>query len=214
MDRSLGGFAKKRMGLLPRVFRLFIFGEVLWRLQGETMNNLGSWRGTLFVVFAIGAGWIGWPLYGLITLAAAQSSPPNRPQAHAVVQDPHCPGNDNHALMCRLVNEYRAKHSLKPVQLDDAVTREAQYWSDQLDRQSACWFLYHDDNYHVRMRARFPGRRFRENAACSGSTGGGAGFILRKWIDSSGHRENMLTPEWKTIGVGVTRNIWVIDFTN
>jgi hypothetical protein len=24
----------------------------------------------------------------------------------------------------------------------------------------------------------------------------------------------MLTPEWKTIGVGVTRNIWVIDFTN
>jgi uncharacterized protein YkwD len=39
-------------------------------------------------------------------------------------------------------------------------------------------------------------------------------FILRKWIDSSGHRENMLTPEWKTIGVGVTRNIWVIDFTN
>jgi uncharacterized protein YkwD len=85
-----------------------------------------------------------------------------------------------------------------------------QYWSDQLNRQSASWFLYHDYNYHARMRARFPGHRFRENAACSG----GAPFILRKWIDSSGHRENMLTPEWKTIGVGVTRNIWVIDFTN
>ena len=142
---------------------------------------------TLVVVFAIGAGWIGymgWPLYGLITLAAEQSNSPNRPQARAVVQDPNCPGNDNHALMCRLVNEYRAKHGLKPVQLDDAVTREAQYWSDQLNRQSACWFLYHDDNYHARMRARFPGRRFRENAACSGSTGGGARFILRKWIDS------------------------------
>ena len=116
--------------------------------------------------------------------------------------------------MCRLVNEYRAKHGLKPVQLDDAVTREAQYWSDQLNRQSACWFLYHDTNYHDRMRARFPGRRFRENAACSGSTGGGVKFILQKWINSSGHRENMLTPGWKTIGVGVTKNIWVIDFTN
>ena len=116
------------------------------------MKNRSSWRGTLVVVFAIGAGWIGymgWPLYGLITLAAEQSNSPNRPQAGAVVQDPNCPGNDNHALMCRLVNEYRAKH-------------------------------------------------------CSGSTGGGAGFILRKWIDSSGHRENMLTPEWKTIGGGVT----------
>ena len=44
-------------------------------------------------------------------------------------------------------------------------------------------------------------------------SGGGARFILRKWTNSSGHRENMLTPEWKTIGVGVTRNIWVIDFT-
>jgi uncharacterized protein YkwD len=181
------------------------------------MKNRSSWRGTLIAVFAIGAGWIsyiGWPLYGLITLAAEQSNSSNRPQASAVVQDQNCPGNDNHALMCRLVNEYRAKHGLKPVQLDDAVTREAQYWSDQLNRQSACWFLYHDDNYYARMRARFPGRRFRENAACSGSTGGGAGFILRKWIDSSGHRENMLTPDWKTIGVGVTRNIWVIDFTN
>ncbi len=116
--------------------------------------------------------------------------------------------------MCRLVNEYRAKHGLKAVQLDDAVTHEAQYWSDQLNLQNACWFLYHDANYYTRMRARFPGRRFRDNAACSGSTGGGAKFILGKWIDSSGHNENMLTPDWKTIGVGVTRNIWVIDFTN
>ena len=123
---------------------------------GETMKNRSSWRGTLVVVFAIGAGWIGymgWPLYGLITPAADQSNSPNRPQAPAVVQDQNCPGNDNHALMCRLVNEYRAKHGLKPVQLDDAVTREAQYWSDQLNRQSACRFLYHDDNYHARMRA-------------------------------------------------------------
>jgi uncharacterized protein YkwD len=143
-----------------------------------------------------------------------QSKSPPPPPAPAAVQDPNCPGKDNHALMCRLVNEYRVKHGLKPVQLDAAVTHEAQYWSDQLNRQSACWFLYHDTNYHERMRARFPGRRFRENAACSGSTGGGAKFILQKWIDSSGHRENMLTPAWKTIGVGVTKNIWVIDFTN
>jgi uncharacterized protein YkwD len=181
------------------------------------MKNDSLWRGTLVVAFAIGAGWIGytgWPLNGLITRAAEESNSPNRSQAPAVVQDPNCPGNDNHALMCRLVNEYRAKHGLKPVQLDGLVTREAQYWSDQLNRQNACWFLYHDSNYHARMRARFPGRRFRENAACSGSTGGGAKSILHIWIDSSGHRENMLTPEWKTIGVGVTKNIWVIDFTN
>jgi uncharacterized protein YkwD len=181
------------------------------------MKNDSPWRGTLVIAFAIGAGWIGymgWPLNGLITRAAEQPNSSNRSQAPAVFQDPNCPGNDNHALMCHLVNEYRAKHGLKPVQLDGLVTREAQYWSDQLNRHNACWFLYHDYNYHARMRARFPGRRFRENAACSGSTGGGAKLILHIWIDSSGHRENMLTPEWKTIGVGVTKNIWVIDFTN
>ena len=143
-----------------------------------------------------------------------QSNSPNRPQPRAAVRDLHCPGNGDSALMCRLVNQYRAQNGLGPVQLDGAVTGEAQYWSDQLNLQHACWFLYHDYNYHARMRARFPGRRFRENAACSGSTGGGAPFILQKWIDSSGHRQNMLTPEWKTIGVGVTNNIWVIDFTN
>jgi uncharacterized protein YkwD len=204
--------------------------RVLLALSGREImkKNRRSWRGALVAAFALGAGWIGymvWPLSGSTTLAAEQSNSPkeqpkeqsnssNPPPARAAVQDPNCPGKDNHALMCRLVNEYRVKHGLNPVQLDAAVTREAQYWSDQLNRQSACWFLYHDSNYHDRMRARFPGRRFRENAACSGSTGGGAKFILQKWIDSSGHRENMLTPGWKTIGVGVTKNIWVIDFTN
>ena len=127
------------------------------------MKHDSLWRGTLIVAFAIGAGWIGymgWPLNGLITRAAEEPNSPNRSQAPAVVQDPNCPGNDKHALMCRLVNEYRAKHGLKPVQLDGSVTREAQYWSDQLNRQNACWFLYHDSDYHARMRARFPGRRF------------------------------------------------------
>jgi uncharacterized protein YkwD len=143
-----------------------------------------------------------------------QSKSPNPPQPRAAVRDPYCPGNDNPVLMCRLVNQYRAKYGLRPVQLDGAVTREAQYWSDQLNLQKACWFLYHDYNYDARMRARFPGRRFRENAACSGSTRGGAEFVLQKWIDSAGHRQNMLTPEWTTIGVGVTNNIWVINFTN
>src|SRR5262249_40702322 len=143
-----------------------------------------------------------------------QSNSPNCPQQRAGARDPNCRGSDKPALMCRLVNEYRAKNGLRPVQLDGAVTREAQYWSDQLNLQNACWFLYHDSNYQARMRARFPRRRFRENAACSGSLGGGAQFILQKWIDSPGHRQNMLTPEWKTIGIGVTNNIWVIDFTN
>jgi len=146
-----------------------------------------------------------------------QSIPATRPQPRpsvTAVRDPHCHGNGETAIMCGLVNQYREKHGLKPVQLDDAVSREAQYWSDQLDLQNACWFLYHDHNYHARMRARFPGRRFRENAACSGSTGAGAEFILQKWIDSTGHRQNMLTPEWTKIGVGVKKNIWVIDFTN
>jgi uncharacterized protein YkwD len=181
------------------------------------MKNRGSWRDTLVLALAIGAGWIcytGWPLDGAITRAAEQSNAQSRPKTPAPAPDPHCPGNDDHALMCRLVNEYRIAHGLNPVQLDDAVTREAQFWSDQLNRQNACWSLYHDNNYRARMQARFPGRRFRENAACSGSTGGGARFILKLWIDSTGHRENMLTPDWKTIGVGVTRNIWVIDFTN
>ena len=62
----------KGAGLLisPRIPDLLFWVRVLWRLRGETMKNRGSWRGTLVVVFAIGAGWIeymGWPLYGLIT---------------------------------------------------------------------------------------------------------------------------------------------------
>jgi hypothetical protein len=111
--------------------RFIILGAWLLTPSGETMENRSSWRGTRVVIFAIGAGWIGymgWPIYGLITLALEQSNSANRPQAPEV-QDQNCPGNDNHALMCRLVNEYRAQHGLKPVQLDDAVTRE--HWTVQ-----------------------------------------------------------------------------------
>ncbi len=143
---------------------------------------------------------------------AAPSPKPAPPRAE--VRDPNCPGKDNQALMCRLVNEYRAKNGLKPVRLDSAVSRQSQYWSDHLNKWHACWFLHHDPDYRVRMKAAFPGRRFRENAACSGFEEGGAKYILEKWINSAGHRQNMLTPEWKTIGVGVTDNIWVINFTN
>ena len=145
---------------------------------------------------------------------AQQPKSPNKPPPPAEVRDPNCPGTDNKALMCRLVNEYRAKNGLKPVQLDPAVSRQSQYWSDHLNKWHSCWFLRHDSNYHARMKAAFPGRRFRENAACSGFEEGGAKYILEKWINSSGHRQNMLTPDWKTIGVGVTDNIWVINFTN
>jgi uncharacterized protein YkwD len=143
---------------------------------------------------------------------AAPSPKPAPPRVE--VRDPNCPGKDNQALMCRLVNEYRAKNGLKPVRLDSAVSRQSQYWSDHLNKWHACWFLHHDPDYRARMKAAFPGRRFRENAACSGFEEGGAKYILEKWINSAGHRQNMLTPEWKTIGVGVTDNIWVINFTN
>lgn len=145
---------------------------------------------------------------------AGDVTSPSRPQSGTTAQDANCPGKDNRAQMCRLVNEYRGKNGLKPVQLDPAVSRESQYWSDHLDKWHACWFLHHDSNYHSRMKAKFPGRRFRENAACSGFEEGGAQYILKRWIDSTGHRQNMLTPEWKTIGVGVTNNIWVINFVN
>src|SRR5437763_13039351 len=97
-------------------------------------------------------------------IGAAASDSVKGPRRPAAVRDPHCPGENKPALVCRLVNEYRTKHGLKPVQLDEAVSRESQYWSDQLNLRSACWFLHHDYNYHERMRARFPGRRFRENA--------------------------------------------------
>ena len=142
------------------------------------------------------------------------AAPLPKPAPRAEVRDPNCPGKDNQALMCRLVNEYRAKNGLKPVHLDSAVSHQSQYWSDHLNKWHACWFLHHDPDYRVRMKAAFPGRRFRENAACSGFEEGGAKYILQKWMNSTGHRQNMLTPEWKTIGVGVTDNIWVIDFTN
>ena len=106
----------------------------------------------------------------------SNSSNPRRPLRRFRIRN--CPGKDDHALMCRLERVPRRARPYKPVQLDAAAAHEAQYWSDQLNRRSACWFLYHDTNYHERMRASFPGRQFRENAV-QRLAGGGAKFIVQ-----------------------------------
>jgi hypothetical protein len=49
----------RRIAYFPLIPDSLFWVRVLWRLRGETMKNRGSWRGTLVVVFAIGAGWIG-----------------------------------------------------------------------------------------------------------------------------------------------------------
>jgi uncharacterized protein YkwD len=192
--------------------------KILCPLKAALVLGLGGQmpvhKGVVLLIFGAMFFFVGAVMCFAASAGASQSNSALHATPGTTVADPHCPGKDKAAIMCRLINDYRAKHGLKAVQLDPAVSRESQYWSDQLDLQNACWFLYHDSNYHSRMRARFPGRKFRENAACSGSTGGGAEFILQKWIDSAGHRENMLTSGWKMIGVGVTKNIWVINFTN
>src|SRR5512133_1172922 len=93
-------------------------------------------------------GSLGFLLQAHDLASSAPSNAPNSSHRPAAVRDPHCPGDNKPALMCRLVNDYRTKHGLKPVQLDGAVSRESQYWSDQLSLRSACWFLHHDYNYH------------------------------------------------------------------
>src|SRR5262245_64809018 len=69
---------------------------------------------------------------------AEQSGSPKSAKPPAAAPDPNCPGTDNKGLMCRLVNEYRAKNGLKPVQLDSTVSRESQYLSDHFNKWHAC----------------------------------------------------------------------------
>ncbi|MEU0335314.1 CAP domain-containing protein [Streptomyces sp. NPDC006193] len=105
------------------------------------------------------------------------------------------------AEVLRLVNEERAKAGLRPLAANSSLTRLAEAFSDDM---AARGFFDHTDP---------DGRTPWDRAAAAGVTDLGgeniargqatAAAVVAAWMDSPGHRANILNPDFKTLGVGV-----------
>ncbi|WP_206344345.1 CAP domain-containing protein, partial [Streptomyces mesophilus] len=119
---------------------------------------------------------------------------------------PAIPGGTQAQQVLGLVNAERAKAGCSPVKLDSRLSKAAQLHSEDM---SANDYFSHTSQ---------DGRTFTDRAAAQGVDNAGAENIARgqssaqsvmdAWMNSEGHRANILNCGLKTMGLGVVTSDW------
>ena len=116
--------------------------------------------------------------------------------------------NAKECLFLTKINNYRAQHGVRPLVLSRSLSMAADHHSaymaktddvdHYLDGEGISW----SENI---LNYGYPaGYGMGENVLAGRSSAGGA---LNLWIDSPPHRDNMLNPAWKSIGIGREVNL-------
>ncbi len=102
------------------------------------------------------------------------------------------------AVVC-LINQQRAAHHLPALQASPLLNRSAQGWTNAMvssDRFS------HGVNFAARISAvGYVWRSAGENIATGYSTPRG---VVKAWMASTGHCENILSPTYRNVGTGIS----------
>jgi uncharacterized protein YkwD len=120
------------------------------------------------------------------------------------------------ASFTQMLNSFRAAQGQGPVRANPALTRAAQaHAEDMLER-----------NYFSHRAPNGPnGETFGQRAASAGcaiqSGAENIAFgqssqaeVFTGWQNSSGHRRNMLGPDYTSFGLGQAENIWVLKLSS
>jgi uncharacterized protein YkwD len=105
------------------------------------------------------------------------------------------------------INDLRSSQGLAPLRLSAALSNAARLHSESM--AEAGFFDHTSANgvpFWKRIGAKYPQQRSRlwkvgENLVW-GTPGLSAQVALGMWLKSPGHRENLLTPAWREIGLG------------
>jgi uncharacterized protein YkwD len=150
---------------------------------------------------------------GVAALAAAlalspcaAANPPQRARLATACPDAGTPAGSasmpalRRAVAC-LVNEERAAHRLPPLQLSSELTRSAQGWTDAM---VAAGSFTHGADFATRIsHAGYRWAASGENIATGVAT---ARQLVSLWMADVGHCQNILSPLFRDIGVGVNRH--------
>jgi hypothetical protein len=129
------------------------------------------------------------------------------------------PGGDpaSEAEVIRLTNLERIAHGLAPLLEDGNLNAAARYHAEDMAREN-----YYDHDSYDRVEdtlqyagdtfsriRRFDGRPSAENIAKGQQS---PQEVVQAWMDSPGHRKNILAAETTRIGVGRAGDLWVQNF--
>ena len=122
--------------------------------------------------------------------AHAQSSSSSFPQADpSPVTAPDREAGAVEAEIIRLTNEERAERGLEPLNQDPTLSANSRQWSAQMAAQGT---FEHSTGWNV-----------AENIAYTTAPDADAATFVDMWMNSPGHRANILHPDHTRIGVGV-----------
>ncbi|GAB1514674.1 CAP domain-containing protein [Actinophytocola sp. KF-1] len=145
------------------------------------------------------------------TTKAPAPPPETTTEEPAPAQPPAATGTAEDQVVS-LVNAFRADEGCGPVKVDDRLTAAAQDHAEDMSKND---YFSHDSQdgrtFDQRIRnAGYPSPG-AENIARGAQT---AEQVMQMWMDSDGHRRNILNCDLNAIGVGLDRNgfYWVQDF--
>jgi uncharacterized protein YkwD len=146
--------------------------------------------------------------------------PPQLPQeapAAPQVQQPAAPAvhaTDAQAVL-NIVNQERAKNGLGPLVLDSRLSAVAQAYAQ--DMQTRNYF----SREHLTPEGKDLRGRLQDGAARFSAAAENIAFgqqspqeVMQTWIDSPGHKSNIMNPQFGKLGVGRAGIYWVQVFTN
>ncbi|GAB6179087.1 hypothetical protein JCM14036_04060 [Desulfotomaculum defluvii] len=149
--------------------------------------------------------------------AAPQPEPEPQPEPQPVPQEPTSFMNDFQKQVVNLVNAERAKYGLQPLVAKEDLTKVAQ--AKAQDMYQSRYFSHTSPNYGspFDMMRKFGISYLAagENIAMGQKT---PEQVMQDWMNSSGHRANILNAKYNEIGVGVYQSysgygyIWVQEF--
>jgi uncharacterized protein YkwD len=120
------------------------------------------------------------------------------PAAQATTLSPTTLSSSERTLLAT-VNDVRAAHNLRPLQVDPTLVRAARDYSATLIRRDV---FTHGALGPRLARYGARGPLFGENLAWGKGERASARSIVRSWLASPGHRANLLRPGWTRIGIG------------
>ncbi|NEO62132.1 MAG: CAP domain-containing protein [Moorea sp. SIO4G2] len=111
----------------------------------------------------------------------------------------------------QITNQVRAKYGLRPLQFNHRLYAAAQNHSNDMARNR---FMSHRGSNGSTMsdRVKAVGYQYSylaENVASGQRT---PQEVVRSWMNSSGHRKNILNPNLTEIGIGYANNYWTQVF--
>jgi len=138
------------------------------------------------------------------TITTTTPSNPTTPATPATPATPSTPASSNASIQQQildLVNIERGKGGLKPLTLSSYLNGTAQAWSQTMSNAN--------NMYHSTLS--FNGGYKGENIA-HGQTS--ANEVMTDWMNSPGHRANIMSPNFKQLGVGKVGTYWTQQFTD